>query len=39
MLAFASSKVEVKVNNIGATLVALRRAKLLGEARLEERIR
>ena len=39
MLAFINSKVEVKVNNVGAALVALRRAKLLGETRLEERVR
>jgi hypothetical protein len=39
MLAFTSGKIEVKVNNVGAALVALRRAKLLGEARLEERVR
>jgi hypothetical protein len=39
MLAFTSGKIEVKVNNVGAALVALRRAKLLGEERLEERVR
>jgi len=38
LFTFSSSKVEVKIDNVRAAIVALRRAKLLCKARLEERI-
>ncbi|KAK3008493.1 hypothetical protein RJ639_015104 [Escallonia herrerae] len=36
---FTGSKTEVEINDVGAATVALRRAKLLGETRLEKRVR